>query len=580
MKEKQKKTGRLKRFVSYYKPYRGLMAADMGAAFLVSCCDMVYPLITRKIMYTFVPDRQLNQIIIFCIALFVIYLAKRGLNYFVTYFGHGIGINMQADMRSEIFAHLERLPFSYYDNNKSGALMSRVVNDLQEISELAHHGPEIFFLSGIMIIGSFIILCTINLKLALLVFAFVPLLVVFVCLKRVAMSRAAVKSREKTSQINAELQNSLSGIRVAKAFDNESGEMERFDRSNKEYRGARSEYYKSMADFFSGMTFYIDLLYLVVVTAGGIFFFYDKVTLIDYTTFLLYISLFISPVRKMAQFFEMFEDGKAGFNRFCEIMDEQPETDLPGARPVKHLKGDIVFNDVSFSYDNQKKVLNHLSLTIKDGHKVALVGPSGGGKTTLCHLLPRFYPISSGEITVGGTNINDITLGSLRQKIGIVQQDVFLFTGTVGENIGYAGRNVEMSEIVAAAQKANIHEFIMSLPNGYDTYIGERGVMLSGGQKQRIAIARIFVKNPEIVILDEATSALDNATEAQLQQSLDEMCRGRTSIVVAHRLSTVKNADEIVVITDKGIEAVGSHEQLMQGSSLYKELYEMQFRAK
>lgn len=552
----------------------------MAAAFLVSCCDLVYPLITRQIMYTFVPNRELNQIIVFCVALFLIYLAKRGLYYFVTYYGHSIGINMQADMRSEIFAHLERLPFSYYDHNKSGALMSRVVNDLQEISELAHHGPETFFLSGMMIIGSFAILCTVNLKLAMLVFAFVPVLIIFVCLKRVAMARAAAKSREKTSQINAELQNSLSGIRVAKAFDNESGEMERFDRSNNEYRGARREYYKAMADFFSGMTFYIDLLYLIVVAAGGIFFYYGEVTLIDYTTFLLYISLFITPVRKLAQFFEMFEDGKAGFNRFCEIMDQQPETDFPDARPVKHLKGDIIFKDVTFSYDNENKVLNDLSLTIKEGHKVALVGPSGGGKTTLCHLLPRFYPITSGKITIGGVDINKIMLSSLRQKIGIVQQEVFLFTGTIAENIGYAGRNVEMDEIVAAAVKANIHEFIMSLPNGYDTYIGERGVMLSGGQKQRIAIARIFVKNPEIVILDEATSALDNATEAQLQQSLDEMCRGRTSIVVAHRLSTIKNADEIVVITDKGIESAGTHDQLMKGSSLYKELYEMQFKAK
>lgn len=578
-KEKNKSKGMLKRFISYYRPYRGLMAADMVAAFLVSCCDMVYPLITRKIMYDFVPNRELHQLLLFCGALLLIYLLKRGFNYFVTYYGHGIGVNMQADMRSEIFQHLERLPFSYYDKNKSGALMSRVVNDLQEVSELAHHGPENFFLSVLMIVGSFIILCTINWRLACIVFAFIPLLALFVGLRRLAMGRAAAAAREKTSQINAELQNSLSGIRVAKAFDNEQGEIKRFERSNHEYRGARRHYYKMMAKFFSGMNFYIDFLYMVVVTAGGLFYFYGEVTLIDYTTFLLYISLFISPVRKLSQFFEMFEDGKEGFRRFCEIMDEQPESDLPGAKPVKHLTGDIEFKNVSFSYDDGKQVLNNLSLTIKEGHKVALVGPSGGGKTTLCHLLPRFYPIESGNILIGGKDINGITLGSLRQKIGIVQQDVFLFTGTIADNIGYAGRDVSRSEIVEAAVKANIHEFICSLPEGYDTYIGERGVMLSGGQKQRIAIARIFVKNPEIVILDEATSALDNATEAQLQQSLDEMCRGRTSIVVAHRLSTVKNADEIVVITDSGIEASGTHEELMAGNSLYKELYEMQFRS-
>lgn len=581
--ESNEKKGMLSRFVAYYRPYKGLMIADMAAAFLVSCCDMVYPLITRRIMNDFVPNSDLTKLLIFCGLLFVIYLAKRGFNYFVTYYGHGIGVNMQADMRSEIFKHLERLPFSYYDKNKSGALMSRVVNDLQEVSELAHHGPENFFLSFIMIIGSFIILLTINWRLACIVFAFVPLLVFFVATRRLAMGKAAAKAREKTSQINAELSNSLSGIRVAKAFDNEAGEVDRFEHSNHEYRGARRFYYKMMARFFSGMNFYIDFLYLVVVTAGGLFYFYNLVALEDYLTFFLYISLFISPVRKLAMFFEMFEDGKEGFRRFCEIMDEEPEADLPGSSPVDSLEGDIVFDRVSFSYgedgEKSKQVLSDLSMTIKNGHKVALVGPSGGGKTTLCHLLPRFYPTTSGTITIGGRDIKSITLSSLRQKIGIVQQDVFLFTGTIADNIGYSSRDVSLEEIIEAAKKANIHEFISSLPDGYDTYIGERGVMLSGGQKQRIAIARIFVKNPEIVILDEATSALDNATEAQLQQSLDAMCSGRTSIVVAHRLSTIKNADEIVVITQNGIEAMGTHDQLMAGNSLYKELYEMQFRS-
>ena len=578
MQKKDKKPGLFARFVRYYRPYKWMMLADLGAAFIVSLCDMAYPLIARRIMYSFVPDKNLKMLLLFCGLLLGIYLVKRLFNYFITYYGHGIGVNMQADMRAEIFSHLESLPFSYFDKNKSGSLMSRVVNDLQDVSELAHHGPENFILSVLMILGSFGILMTINWKLSLIIFAFVPVLTFFVGKRRLDMGRAAADSREKIGQINAELSNSLSGIRVAKAFDNEDGEIDRFGRSNAEYRTARRRYYRMMALFQSGMTFYIDIMYFVVITAGGLFSLKGEITLVDYTTFLLYISTFISPLRKLGMFFEQFEDGKEGFRRFCEVMDERPEYESPKARPVEHLSGDIVFDHVSFRYGEDKQVLSDLCLTIKEGHKVALEGPSGGGKTTLCHLLPRFYPLSAGSITIGGRNIEDITLSSLRQKIGIVQQDVFLFTGTIADNIGYAGRDASREQIIEAARKAMLHDFVMTLPDGYDTYIGERGVMLSGGQKQRIAIARIFVKNPEIVILDEATSALDNATEAQLQQSLDAMCHGRTSIVVAHRLSTIKNADEIVVITDSGIEAMGTHEVLMQGNSLYKELYEMQFR--
>ena len=568
----------LKRFIHYYRPYRRELALDMAAAFMVSVFDMVYPLMTRSIINDLVPDRNLRMIIVYCAALLLIYLAKRGCNYYVSYRGHVIGVNMQSDMRRDIFAHLESLPFSYFDDNRSGALMSRVVNDLQDVSELAHHGPENLFLSAFMILGSFVILCTINISLTLIIFLFLPILILFVFFARRDMSRMFTKTREKTAQINADLGNSLSGVRVSKAFDNEQGEIDRFERSNCEYRTARSAAFKAMGHFQAGMTFYIDLLYLAVITGGGLYFYFGIINLGDFTAYLLYITFFISPVRKLMQFFEMFEDGKAGFRRFCEVMDEQPETDKPSARDVDTLDGDIVFNNVSFTYGNDKQVLTDLNLTVKQGEKLALVGPSGGGKTTLCHLLPRFYPLSSGSITIGGTDITDIKLGSLRRNIGLVQQEVFLFTGTIAENIGYIGREASRDEVVEAAKKANIHDFVMTLPDGYETYIGERGVKLSGGQKQRIAIARIFLKNPSVVVLDEATSALDNATEAQLQASLDEMCVGRTSIVVAHRLSTVKNADKIVVITENGLEEQGTHEQLMATGKLYRKLYEMQFR--
>ncbi len=549
----------------------------MVATFFVSACDLCYPLITRDIINNVVPNKLFSRLLILCGLVLLIYIAKRLLNYYVSFYGHMLGVRMQMDMRSEIFSHLETLPFSYFDQHKSGALMSRVVNDLQDVSELAHHGPENLLLSLGMIAGSFVILCTINVPLTLIIFAFLPILVFFTVKQNRRMGEKFGAAREKISAINANLQNSLTGIRVSKAFDNYDEEMRRFDDANVAYGEARKNAYKTMAYFFSGMTFYIDVMYIAVITAGGIFFYKGAINFGDFTTYLLFITFFITPVRKFMQFCEMFEDGKSGFTRFCEIMDVEPEKDKPDARDVDTVDGDIVFNDVSFTYGDDKKVLDHIELTVKQGEKVALVGPSGGGKTTLCHLLPRFYKLSGGQITIGGTDIEDITIGSLRRNIGIVQQEVFLFTGTVADNIGYVGRPASRAEIESAARKANIHDFIMSLPDGYDTYIGERGVMLSGGQKQRISIARIFIKNPPIIVLDEATSALDNVTEAQLQQSLDEMCRGRTAIVVAHRLSTVRNADEIVVITDKGIEAKGSHAELMAQGGLYKELYEMQF---
>ncbi len=569
--------GLVKRFLAYYRPYKWPMAGDMLAAFFISMCDLVYPMLTRSIINDVVPNRKLGLLWTYAAALLAIYLLKLIFNFCVQYYGHIIGVKMQADMRRDVFSHLQRMPFSYFDENKSGAIMSRVVNDLQDVAELAHHGPENFLLSGIMLVGSFVILCTINLPLTLIVFAFLPVFILVMVRMQKRMETGFVESRKKTAEINAELQNSISGIRVAKAFDNELGEMRKFDRALVNYKKARTMAYGAMARFFSSMYFFIDLMYLAVLVAGGFYFFSGRIDGGDYAAYFLFIGQFITPVRKLMQFFEMFEDGKTGFKRFCEIMDSPVEREKDGAEDVDDLSGDIRFDDVSFTYGSENNVLNHLNITISSGKKVALVGPSGGGKTTLCHLLPRFYDITEGSITIGGRDISTITRGSLRRGIGLVQQEVFLFTGTIADNIGYADPEATREQIVEAAKKASIDEFITSLDDGYDTYVGERGIKLSGGQKQRIAIARIFLKNPRILILDEATSALDNITEHRLQASLDSLCEGRTTLVVAHRLSTVRNADEIIVLTDEGVEEQGTHDELMDRHGIYEELYNSQF---
>ncbi|MEG0833084.1 MAG: ABC transporter ATP-binding protein [Oscillospiraceae bacterium] len=568
----------MKRFFSYYKPYRVLMTCDMLAAFFVSVCDLIYPLITRTVINDVVPNRALRLLFVYCGALLAIYVVKLFLNYFVTYYGHLVGVKMQADMRRDIFSHIQKLSFTYFDENKSGALMSRIVNDLQDTAELAHHGPEMFFLSALMMVGSFAILCTVNLQLTLIVFAFLPLFILIMVKLQKRMEFGFSESRKRTADINAELQNSIAGIRVVKAFDNERTEMSKFEHANTEYKKARANSYRAMSEFYSSMYFFLDLMYVVVLVAGGIYFYNGAIDIGDFAAYFLYIGQFMNPVRRLMQFFEMYEDGKTGFKRFCEIMDTKPEAERPDAREVDELSGDIVYNDVCFTYGEEQSILNHLNITIKNGKKVALVGPSGGGKTTLCNLLPRFYDIDSGEITIGGKNIETITRSSLRRKIGIVQQEVFLFTGTIAENIGYSDADITREQIIEVAKKASIHDFIMTLENGYDTYVGERGVKLSGGQKQRIAIARIFLKNPQILILDEATSALDNVTEQQLQTALDTLCAGRTTIVVAHRLSTVKNADEIIVLTDEGVAEQGTHEELIANNGVYAGLYNSQFK--
>ncbi len=574
---KKKKENDLRRFLRYYKPYKLLFACDIAAAFFISLCDLVYPMVTRTVINSVVPNRDLRLFFVFAASLLAIYTVKALLNHFVTFWGHRLGVRIQSDLRREIFAHMQTLPFSYFDENQSGALMSRVVNDLQDISELAHHGPEDFLVSILMILGSFGLLCTINLPLTLIVFAFVPPCALFMVKMQKRMGIGFAKSREKTAEINAGLANSISGIRVSKAFDNSAGEMKKFERTIDGYFDARSIAYKAAAQYYSGMYFCLDVMYLVVLVAAGLYFYYGKIDIGDFAAYFLYIGQFIQPIKKFMQFCEIFEDGKTGFRRFCEIMDAKPEQERPGARDQADLSGDIVFSDVTFTYGSDKEVLSHLNIVFENGKTTALVGPSGGGKTTLCHLIPRFYDIDGGKITIGGRDILSITRSSLRRGIGIVQQEVFLFTGTIAQNIAYAREDATRADVERAAKAARIHEFILGLEDGYDTYVGERGVKLSGGQKQRIAIARIFLKNPQILILDEATSALDNITEHELQQSLEALQAGRTTIVVAHRLSTVRGADKIVVLDKTGVAEQGTHAELIAREGIYRKIYSAQF---
>jgi ATP-binding cassette subfamily B protein len=470
-----------------------------------------------------------------------------------------MGVKMQANMRKDIFEHLQDLPFVFFDENKTGSLSSRIINDLMDISELAHHGPEDLFISTVMLIGSFIMLSRINLPLSLIVFSIVPLLILVAMKLRIKMEDAFMETRETIGEVNATIENSISGIRVSKAFSNKEIEIEKFNKNNSKFQEARRKAYKVMAEFHVGSSFIIDILNIVVLSAGAIFFFKGRINFGDFAAFLLYIGNFLNPIRKLVNFVEQYQSGISGFKRFAEIMEKDVEKDDPSAEDIFEVRGDISFNKVTFAYDDNKEILKDISFDIEAGETVALVGPSGGGKTTLCHLIPRFYEIEEGSISIDNIDIRKFTRRSLRKNIGIVQQDVFLFTGTIYENIQCGKFDASREEVYEAAKKANIHDFIMSLPEGFDTYVGERGVKLSGGQKQRISIARVFLKNPPILVLDEATSALDNATELLIQKSLEELSRGRTTVVVAHRLSTIKNADEIIVLTEKGIQEKGSH---------------------
>lgn len=568
----------LKRFIKYYKPHRKLFALDMICSFLLSACDLFYPMITRSMLNDYIPNKKLRVLIVWGVILLVIYLIKMGFKYFIQYYGHVVGVRMQADMRKEAFDHLEKLPFSYFDNNKTGSIMSRIINDLQEIAELAHHGPEDLIVSIFLLIGSFILMATINLPLTLIIFACIPILVIFAARKRLKMSHAFAESRAEVAEVNATLENSIAGVRVSKAFDNAAYESEKFNRFNKRFVRAKSKAYRAMAEFFGGNGFIVDFLNVVILVAGGIFTYNGYIDFADFASFIIFVNIFMTPIRNLINFVEQLQDGMSGFVRFCELMDTPMEKDADGARELENVKGKIVFDHVRFSYaEGGKEILSDIDLVIEPGETVALVGPSGAGKTTMCHILPRFYDITGGKILIDGQDISAVTHASLRRNIGIVTQDVFLFTGTIYENIAYGKERATREEVEDAAKLANIHDFIVSLPDGYDTFVGERGVKLSGGQKQRISIARVFLKNPAILILDEATSALDNATEILIQKSLDLLCRGRTTIVVAHRLSTVKNADEIVVMTDEGIQERGSHSALLEAGGIYAELYRSQF---
>lgn len=559
----------LKRFISYYKPHKKIFIMDMIAALLLSVCSMVYPLITKRML----DDPQVNKLLIWTGILIAIYLVRCGLNYFVAYYGHVMGVNMQAQMRRDVFTHLEKLPLTYFDNNKTGTIMSRIINDLMDVSELAHHGPEDLFISVIMLVGSFIVMGSIYMPLTLIIYALLPFMCFFAYKTQRSMRQAFSESRKEVGKINATLENSISGIRISKAYTNSDYEYDRFETDNKGFVRARKKAYKSMGIFHSGMTLCMDILRIAMYLAGGLFVAFGEINIIVFTTFSLYITLFMSPIEKLVGFIEQYQNGMTGFKRFCEIIDEKPETDDEDAYDINKVNGEIVFDKVTFGYNDSKQVLKDLSFKLESGKTLALVGPSGGGKTTICHLIPRFYEVQSGSILVDGNDITKVTRESLRRNIGIVSQDVFLFDSSIYDNIAYGNPDASEDEVINAAKLANLHEFVLSLPDGYQTQVGERGVKLSGGQKQRVSIARAFLKNPPILILDEATSALDNATELMIQQSLETLSSGRTTIVVAHRLTTIKNADEILVINDEGIAERGKHNELLEKQGIYYDLW-------
>lgn len=572
--------GTIKKFARYYKPHLKLFIIDLICAFGVAVCNLVYPKVAGRMIET----ANLNYVLLFSAILLGIFTLKAFLLYVVTYWGHVVGVRIQGDMRDELFRHLQKLPFSYYDETKTGSIMSRLINDLFEVSELAHHGPEDLFLSVITIIGTLIMVGLINPWLAVIFIIIIPIIIVIAVKLRLSLMEAFKRSREKTSEINATVESAVSGIRVSKAYNAEAHENQKFANANEELKKARSWQYKSMSNFMVVMNYAMDILYLCAFLAGGIFYANSLISASDLTTYVLYVAMLIAPIRTFTAIFEQIQEGMTGFERFLEVMEVMPEEEPVNPVKAGKLKGNIEFDNVSFRYkketdDEKHLILNGLSLKIDAGKTVALVGPSGGGKTTLCNLIPRFYDIDEGKITIDDINIRDMRIYDLRKNIGIVAQDVFIFGGTVKENIAYGDFDATDEQIIAAAKLANIHDFITTLDKGYDTYVGERGVKLSGGQKQRISIARAFLKNPPILILDEATSALDNVTEMQIQTALEKLSEGRTTLVVAHRLSTVKNADEIIVLSSDGIAERGTHAELMAKNGVYATLYNYQFRS-
>ncbi|MDR1174351.1 MAG: ABC transporter ATP-binding protein/permease [Treponema sp.] len=569
----------LRIFASYYRPHWKLFAADMLCAFLIAASDLAFPMMTKYTIDKLLPGRLYAFFFVMAGLMVTLYLFRMGFTYFVTYWGHTVGAYIEADMRRDLFNHLQCLSFSFYDNNRTGQIMSRVTTDLFEVTELSHHGPEDVFISFLTLAGAFVLVFFIRWEMALMLLIAVPLMALITLYSRSNMMKASRRVKERTAEINASLESSISGARVAKAFTNEDFETHKFHGGNENFKDAKKSYYRIMAAFHSRIEFMSHFLVVLVIALGGFLIMRQRMTLSELITCNLFVAAFLQPVRRLQSFVEQFSTGMAGFGRFVEIMRIEPDIiDSPGAQVLTNVKGDIEYRDITFAYNNNITVLEHVNLKIPAGSTCALVGPSGGGKTTLCHLLPRFYEIRQGSILIDGRDIRSLTLDSLRRNIGIVQQDVFLFAGSIRENIAYGRIDASEKEIVKAAKRAEIHEDIIRFPEGYDTMVGERGLKLSGGQKQRVSIARIFLKNPPVLILDEATSALDSATELKIQHALEELSKGRTTLIIAHRLSTIRSANRIVVIDDTGIREEGTHESLLAGGGLYRELYNSQFR--
>ncbi len=565
----------LRHFISYYKPYKKLFILDLICALFIAVVDLVYPLVSKYALETVLPGDRFAAFYWLMAILVGAYLLKCVFQYIVAYWGHLLGVYMETDMRRDLFSHLQKLSFRFYDKNRTGQLMSRVVSDLFEVVELAHHGPEDLFISIITLVGSLIILFTIQWKLALVITLLVPLLLIFTVMRRKYMGASSRAVKEKIAIINSNIESSISGVRTAKAFTNEDYELARFQDGSNQYRTARRGFYKQMGIFMSISDLITNLINLAVIAFGGLLIIGGSLEYVDLLIFTMYVSSFLNPIRKLANFVEQYTTGMAGFIRFRELMNTPPTiVDSPDAKPLECKGGHIAVDKVTFYYDEGVEVLQDVSLDIPAGKTVALVGPSGGGKTTLCHLIPRFYDLVEGTITIDGQEIREVTLQSLREQVGIVQQDVMIFAGTVMENIRYGRLDATDEEVMEAAKQAEIHDTIMAMPDGYNTYVGERGIMLSGGQKQRVSIARIFLKNPPILLLDEATSALDTVTEAHIQAALERLSRGRTTVIIAHRLSTIRNADMIAYIDGEGIRETGTHQELLEKGGLYAQLHE------
>ena len=564
----------IRRFVRYYKPYIGLFIFDLVCALFIAAVDLVYPLVSKYALNTLLPQSAFTAFYVWMGILVGAYVLKGVFQFIVAYWGHMLGVYMETDMRRDLFGHLQKLSFRFYDKNRTGSLMSRVISDLFEVVELAHHGPEDLFISFITLIGSLAVLFAIRWELALVITVLVPILVVFTILRRTHMGASSRAVKEKIAVINSNIESSITGVRTAKAFTNEEYERHRFAEGSAQYRTARRGFYKQMGVFMAGTDLITNLINVAVIAVGGLLIIGGKLEYVDLLVFTMYVSSFLTPIRKLANFVEQYTTGMAGFVRFQELMDTPPDiVDTPDAVPLQCEGGHIRVENVTFRYDEDVEVLQGVSLDIPAGQTVALVGPSGGGKTTLCHLIPRFYDILDGRITIDGQDIREVTLRSLREQVGIVQQDVMIFAGTVMENIRYGRLDATDEEVMEAAKKAEIHDTVTAMPDGYNTYVGERGIMLSGGQKQRISIARIFLKNPPILLLDEATSALDTVTEAHIQAALEKLSQGRTTLVVAHRLSTVRNADCIAYIDKEGVREMGSHKELLEKGGYYAKLH-------